>query len=55
MSTTPDNWERLLSPVYCSNCGEDISVDRCNCIKEYELESDIDECVEDVYRDIELY
>jgi predicted nucleic acid-binding Zn ribbon protein len=44
MSTSP-NWENLFKPVYCSVCGQDVSVDKCDCV------DDLSEIVEDDYGD----
>lgn len=47
MSSTP-NWEHLLKPIYCSICGEDISIDNCDC------QDDMSDVVEDSFDDFEV-
>lgn len=47
MSSTP-NWEHLFSPAYCTICGQDISIQNCDC------QDDLSEIVEDCFDDREV-
>jgi len=42
---TSINWEHLFKPIYCSICGKDISIQKCDCI------DDMLEITEDDYGD----